>query len=50
MVRVREVIDPRADRIDRFDEPYISLVDELERRGWLDRGVAEHARSRSQRR
>ncbi len=47
MVRVREVIDPRADRVGSFREPYVRLVDELERRGWLDPGVAEHARVRS---
>ena len=47
MVRVREVIDPRPDRIDRFREPYRRFVDELERRGWLDPGLAEHARARA---
>lgn len=48
MVRVREVIEPRGDRSDRFREPYIRLVDELERRGWLDSGVAAHARARAE--
>jgi hypothetical protein len=47
MVCVREVIEPREDRSDRFREPYLRLVDELERRGWLERGVAEHARTRA---
>ncbi len=47
MVRVREVIEPRADRVERFREPYVCLVDELERRGWLPRRLAEHARARA---
>ncbi|HEY5318523.1 MAG TPA: FGGY-family carbohydrate kinase, partial [Solirubrobacteraceae bacterium] len=47
MVRVREVIEPRGDRAGRFLEPYMSLVAELERRGWLERSVAEHARVRA---
>ena len=49
MVRVREVIEPRADRAGRFREPYVRLVDELERRGWLPRRLAEHARARAAR-
>jgi len=49
MVHVREVIEPRPDREGRFAEPYVRLVDELERRGWLDSGVAEHARARAPR-
>ncbi|MDQ6775696.1 MAG: FGGY family carbohydrate kinase [Actinomycetota bacterium] len=47
MVHVREVIEPRPDRAERFREPYLRLVDELERRGWLEHTVAEHARVRS---
>ena len=47
MVRVREVIEPRPDRNGRFAEPYVRFVDELERRGWLDHGVAEHARAKA---
>ncbi|MGI8430388.1 MAG: FGGY-family carbohydrate kinase [Solirubrobacteraceae bacterium] len=49
MVRVREVIEPRSDPSQRFREPYVRLVDELERRGWLHRGLAEHARARAAR-
>ncbi len=49
MVGVREVIEPRPDRDGRFAEPYVRFVDELERRGWLDPGVAEHARARAAR-
>ncbi|MDQ2760600.1 MAG: FGGY family carbohydrate kinase [Actinomycetota bacterium] len=47
MVRVREVIEPREDRAERFREPYVRLVDELERRGWLAQSVADHARIRA---
>jgi sugar (pentulose or hexulose) kinase len=49
MVRAREVIEPRPDRDGLFAEPYVGLVDELERRGWLDPGVAGHARARAAR-
>lgn len=49
MVRVGEVIEPRPDRDGWFAEPYVGLVDELERRGWLDPGVAGHARARAAR-
>lgn len=49
MVRVGEVIEPRPDRDGRFAEPYVRLVDELERRGWLDPAVAGHARARAAR-
>jgi len=44
MVRPREVIEPRPDRVERFHEPYARLLSELEQRGWLDPEVAEHAR------
>ncbi len=44
MVRVREVIEPRPG--DRFTEPYLQLVDELNRRGWLPAEVAAHAHRR----
>lgn len=47
MVRVREVIEPREDRAGRFREPYLRLVEELERRGWLEPSVAAHARVRA---
>ena len=47
MVRLHEVIEPREDRVERFREPYVRLVDELEGRGWLDREVADHARARA---
>lgn len=47
MERVRAVIDPRPQRFTRFREPYIRLVDELARRGWLQSAVVEHAKRRA---
>ncbi len=47
IVRIREVIDPRADRSARFREPYLLLIDELARRGWVAPAVADHARRRA---
>jgi hypothetical protein len=46
MVRVRTVLEPRAERTAAFAEPYARLVDALEERGWLPTPVAEHARTR----
>lgn len=43
MVRVGEVIEPRPDRAARFREPYIGLVRELARRGWVQSALLEHA-------
>jgi hypothetical protein len=48
MVRVREVIDPRPGGFERFRMPYVQLINELERRGWLRPGTAEHARRRAE--
>jgi hypothetical protein len=47
MVHVREVLEPRPDRVRRFREPYLRLVNELCNRGWLPPGVAAHARARA---
>ncbi len=47
MVRVREVIEPRAGRTECFLEPYVRLVGELEQRGWLPTEVAGQARARA---
>ncbi len=47
MTRIREVIDPRPEHAARLSEPYLRLVDELARRGWLSSQVADHARRRS---
>lgn len=45
MSRTRAVIEPRPDRAGRFTEPYLRLVGELERRGWLGPELAGHARA-----
>jgi sugar (pentulose or hexulose) kinase len=47
MSRIREVINPRPDHTERFREPYVRLVNELEHRGWLLANVAQHARTRA---
>jgi sugar (pentulose or hexulose) kinase len=47
MVRIREVIDPRPEHARRFREPYLRLVDELARRGWVTATVAQHAQRRA---
>jgi sugar (pentulose or hexulose) kinase len=49
MVHVREVLEPRPDRTRRFRAPYLRLVDELARRGWLPAELAAHARERAAR-
>ena len=46
MSRTREVIDPRPHHHERFLAPYVRLIDELERRGWLPSNVAQHTRER----
>ncbi|MEJ7796887.1 MAG: FGGY family carbohydrate kinase [Solirubrobacteraceae bacterium] len=46
MVLTREVIEPRGSHAGRFEAPYLRLVSELERRGWLGAPLAEHARHR----
>jgi sugar (pentulose or hexulose) kinase len=47
MVRVREVIDPRPGRAERFRKPYLRLVDELVHRGWVAANVAQRAHRRA---
>lgn len=47
MVTVRATLDPRPSHLARFDDGYLGLVDELERRGWLPTPVAAHARERT---
>ena len=47
MVRIRETLDPRGGSRDRFDGAYLRLVDELEKRGWLQPVAAGHARERT---
>ena len=46
MVCIREVIDPRPNLTGCFNEPYVRLIEEFEHRGWLQPGLAEHARRR----
>lgn len=47
MSRTREVIEPRRDHMERFREPYVRLIDELEQRAWLPAPLAAHARRRA---
>lgn len=47
MVKVREVIEPRAQATGKFDDSYIRLITELQQRGWLDSTAAEHAIKRT---
>ncbi len=47
MVRIREVIDPRHGAMARFREPFLRLVEELARRGWVPASLAEHGRQRA---
>jgi D-ribulokinase len=47
MVRIREVIEPRARQTKIFLEPYLRLVDEFGRRDWLAPSVVEHANRRA---
>ena len=46
MVRLRETLDPQPERTRTFLAPYLRLVDELARRGWLAPKVAAHAHRR----
>ncbi|MFD3919066.1 FGGY-family carbohydrate kinase [Streptomyces sp. NPDC058595] len=47
MVGLSHVLRPDPARTARFLEPYLRMVDELERRGWLPAPVAAHARARA---
>jgi sugar (pentulose or hexulose) kinase len=47
MVRIREVIDPRPGRAARFREPYLQLIDELSRRGWVTPAITRRAHRRA---
>lgn len=49
MVRLADCIDPRPDHAERLHEPYLRLVDELQRRSWLSDELASHCRARAQR-
>lgn len=48
MVGLSHVLRPDPARTARFLQPYLSMVDELERRGWLPAPVAAHARTRAE--
>ncbi|MCX4535100.1 FGGY family carbohydrate kinase [Streptomyces sp. NBC_00841] len=48
MVRIRQVLRPDPACTARHTEPYLKLVDELERRGRLSGALATHARSRTE--
>ncbi|GGJ89692.1 carbohydrate kinase [Streptomyces camponoticapitis] len=47
MVGLSHVLSPDPARTARFLEPYLKVVGELERRGWLPSPVATHARTRA---
>lgn len=47
MVGLSHVLRPDPARTARFLPPYLSMVDELEQRGWLPAPVAAHARARA---
>lgn len=49
MIKVRETIDPRDGARQRWQGPYLSLVEALARRGWLPADVAAHASERASR-
>jgi sugar (pentulose or hexulose) kinase len=49
MVRIRAEITPDPERTARLLPGYLRFVDELTRRGWLDRATAEHAHERAAR-
>lgn len=44
MVRIRTTLEPRPEVSRRFQEPFVALVDEWERRGWLPAPTARYAR------
>ncbi|MCX4969288.1 FGGY family carbohydrate kinase [Streptomyces sp. NBC_00654] len=48
MVRLRRTLHPDPARTARQLGPYLRLVDELERRGWLPAALAAHARTRTE--
>ncbi len=46
-IRIREVLTPRPDRTARFHKPYLRLVEELARRGWVQPALRVHAEKRA---
>jgi sugar (pentulose or hexulose) kinase len=49
MVTIRDSIDPRPDRHRRLCQPYLRLINELTRRGWLPAPVSQHTIKRATR-
>ena len=47
LVRVDRILDPDPQRGAELAEGHLAFVDALERRGWLERRLADHARTRS---
>jgi D-ribulokinase len=47
MIRIREVVARGSDRVARFHEPYLQLVEELARRGWIRPALREQAERRT---
>ncbi|MFF4607123.1 FGGY-family carbohydrate kinase [Streptomyces sp. NPDC001339] len=47
MVRTERELTPRPDRTARWTPVHLRFIDELTRRGWLGRAVADHARRRA---
>ncbi|MFC7304649.1 FGGY-family carbohydrate kinase [Streptomyces monticola] len=47
MVRIREEIAPDPGRTAHWTPVYLTFLDELVRRGWLDSAVADHAKQRA---
>jgi D-ribulokinase len=45
MVRIREIIEPRPNRLGYFRESYMKLVEELARRGWLPPALVDKVNS-----
>ncbi len=47
MIRIHDVVIPRPDRVARLHEPYLRLVEELARRGWIPPALREQAEKRT---
>lgn len=47
MVHVKDRIDPEPDGQSRFTDSYLRLIDELERRGWLETAVAKKTQQKA---
>lgn len=47
MVRVGHIVEPDAALRAKLSDYYLTFVDHLQTRGWLPRGIADHARGRA---